>query len=409
MLHFTSTYHRRLTWTYFGLFIAIGMTGGLLGPALPHLAEASGASMSQIAVLFTARAVGNMSGAMVTGLLMDRFNGHRVLVMMGVLAVAGLALAPLSPLLLLLTLLFMLLGFAEVSLNAGGNTLLLWLHRDAAGPNVSALHFCFSFGNMLTPLIMIAALSLTGQFHLTFWIVAASVAAMLWPLSRFVSPSMPTVDPNPTSLATLKHRDPLLLGLFMLLFSLYVGIEITFAGWVTAYGTLSGLTTEHAALLATLFWLALSAGRLLAIPLLRVCSPWQVLAGCLALGLSAAAGLHLNALPPSAGALLFGLSASAFFPYAVCTVQPVDRHARAHHRRHLYRRGQRGAGHSVTDRPAAGSGGCGGVSYIVGHALATDCAGALTVGQSSAAIGGSTRGLKPAFPFEQPNEHPTNP
>ncbi len=196
---------------------------------------------------------------MVTGLLMDRFNGHRVLVMMGVLAVAGLALAPLSPLLLLLTLLFMLLGFAEVSLNAGGNTLLLWLHRDAAGPNVSALHFCFSFGNMLTPLIMIAALSLTGQFHLTFWIVAASVAAMLWPLSRFVSPSLPTVDPNPTSLATLKHRDPLLLGLFMLLFSLYVGIEITFAGWVTAYGTLSGLTTEHAALLATLFWLALSA------------------------------------------------------------------------------------------------------------------------------------------------------
>ncbi len=147
------------------------------------------------------------------------------------------------------------------------------------------------------------------------------------PLSRFVSPSMPTVDPNPTSLATLKHRDPLLLGLFMLLFSLYVGIEITFAGWVTAYGTLSGLTTEHAALLATLFWLALSAGRLLAIPLLRVCSPWQVLAGCLALGLSAAAGLHLNALPPSAGALLFGLSASAFFPtlFALCNQSIVMR------------------------------------------------------------------------------------
>ena len=61
MLHFPSTYHRRLTWTYFGLFIAIGMTGGLLGPALPHLAEVSGASMSQIAVLFTARAVGNIA------------------------------------------------------------------------------------------------------------------------------------------------------------------------------------------------------------------------------------------------------------------------------------------------------------------------------------------------------------
>ena len=87
------------------------------------------------------------------------------------------------------------------------------------------------------------------------------------------------------------------------------------------------MSTEQAALLATLFWLALSAGRLLAIPLLRVCSPWQVLAGCLALGLSAAAGLHANALPLSVGALLFGLSASAFFPtlFALCNQSIVMR------------------------------------------------------------------------------------
>ena len=130
---------------------------------------------------------------------------------------------------------------------------------------MSALHFCFSFGNMLTPLIMIAALSLTGQFHLTFWIVALSVAAMLWPLSRFASPTMPTVDPDPATLAALKHRDPLLLGLFMLLFSIYVGIEITFAGWVTAYGALSGLTTEQAALLA---WYRNNVLHLFALPAL---------------------------------------------------------------------------------------------------------------------------------------------
>lgn len=37
---------------------------------------------------------------------MDRFNGHRVLLIMGILTVAGLALAPLSPLLALLALLF---------------------------------------------------------------------------------------------------------------------------------------------------------------------------------------------------------------------------------------------------------------------------------------------------------------
>ena len=328
MLHFSSAYHRRLTWTYFGLFISIGMTGGLLGPALPHLASASGSSMSQIAVLFTARAMGNMSGALVTGLLMDRFNGHRVLLIMGILTVAGLALAPLSPLLVLLALLFMLLGFSEVSLNAGGNTLLLWLHRDAAGPNVSALHFCFSVGNMLTPLVMVAALSLTGQFHWTFWVVGLCVAGMLWPLSRFASPTMPgtTCGVSETP-APRKHRDPLLLGVFLLLFALYVGIEVTFAGWVTAYGALSGLPDEQATLLATLFWLALSAGRLLAIPLLRWCAPWQILGACLMMGLAAASGWHAGVLSLAAGALLFGLSASAFFPtlFALCNHTMVMR------------------------------------------------------------------------------------
>ncbi|ATH76214.1 MFS transporter [Vreelandella hamiltonii] len=328
MLHFSSAYHRRLTWTYFGLFISIGMTGGLLGPALPHLASASGSSMSQIAVLFTARAMGNMSGALVTGLLMDRFNGHRVLLIMGILTVAGLALAPLSPLLVLLALLFMLLGFSEVSLNAGGNTLLLWLHRDAAGPNVSALHFCFSVGNMLTPLVMVAALSLTGQFHWTFWVVGLCVAGTLWPLSRFASPTMPgaTCGVSETP-APRKHRDPLLLGVFLLLFALYVGIEVTFAGWVTAYGALSGLPDEQATLLATLFWLALSAGRLLAIPLLRWCAPWQILGACLTMGLAAASGWHAGMLSLAAGALLFGLSASAFFPtlFALCNHTMVMR------------------------------------------------------------------------------------
>jgi len=51
----------------------------------------TGSSMSQIAVLFTARALGNMSGAVVSGMLVDRFPGHRVLIVMALLMAAGLA------------------------------------------------------------------------------------------------------------------------------------------------------------------------------------------------------------------------------------------------------------------------------------------------------------------------------
>lgn len=302
----------RVTLTYFLVLIAIGMSGGLLGPALPHLAEATGSSMGQIAVLFTARALGNMLGSVISGLLIDRFSGHRVLVAMLVLMAMGLAAVPFSQTLVMLTALIFVLGFAEVSLNAGSNTLLLWTHGTASAPWISALHFCFGFGNMAVPLVLVAVLTLTGQFAWAFWLVALFGLMLLWPLARQASPR-PLVDKHHDKPAT-PRPDPLLLAIFMLMFGLYVGLEITFAGWATAYGTLSGLHPQDAAMLVTLFWLTLSAGRLLAIPLLRLFSPWTVLSGCLGLGLATALSLHFAWLPLSLMALLFGLSASAIFP-----------------------------------------------------------------------------------------------
>lgn len=313
MLRFIDTRQRQATLTYFLLFIGIGMTGGLLGPALPHLAAMTGSTMGQIAILFTLRAVGNMGGAFITGLLMDRLDGHRVLIGMAMLTAAGLLVAPLSPSLAILALVFFLLGFSEVSLNAGGNTLLLWSHREAAAPHVSALHFCFGVGNILVPLIMMGAIALSGLFQLTFWLVGAYLLLMIWPLSRLPSPSLAQASTTTDDPAD-KRQDSLLLGLFMLLFSLYVGLEITFAGWITSYGVLHEMSPEDAALLVSLFWITLSLGRLLAIPLLRWCSPWRVLYGCLGLGLVSVASLHGPWLPLSFSALLFGLAASAFFP-----------------------------------------------------------------------------------------------
>ena len=283
MLAVATRYPHRVTLTYFLVFVAIGMSGGLLGPALPHLAEMTGSSMGQIAVLFTARALGNMLGSVVSGMLVDRFPGHRVLLGMALLMATALAAVPFSQTLVILTAVVFLLGFAEVSINAGTNTLLLWTHGTASAPWISALHFCFGLGNMLVPLILVAALSLTGHVALAFWLVALYSLLLLWPLAGQDSPRPECRDagerPSPPP------RDPWRLAIFLLMFGLYVGMELTFAGWITAYGTLGGLPPADAALLVTLFWLTLSAGRLLAIPLLRRFSPWRVLRGCLVLGL----------------------------------------------------------------------------------------------------------------------------
>ncbi|MFW3616596.1 MFS transporter [Billgrantia antri] len=308
----TLDHGRRVTLTYFVVFIAIGMCVGLLGPTLPYLADMTGSGMSQIAILFTARALGTMLGSVLSGMLIDRFDGHRVLATMLLLLAAGLAAVPFSQALALLTVVLFLLGLAEVSVNAGANTLLLWTHGPASPPWISALHFCFGLGNMLIPLVLVAVLRQGFSFAWAFWLVALCVTALSFPLLRQSSPKPP--DIAITHRSAPPPRDGWRLAIFLLMFGLYVGMEVTFAGWVTAYGVLSGTAPADAALLVTLFWLTLSAGRLLAIPLIRLLSPWKVLRGCLSLGLFGALALHFLWLPLSLVALLFGLASSAIFP-----------------------------------------------------------------------------------------------
>ncbi|MDX5433866.1 MAG: MFS transporter [Halomonas sp.] len=308
----TLDHGRRVTLTYFVAFIAIGMCVGLLGPALPHLAVMTGSGMGQIAILFTARALGTMLGSVLSGLLIDRFDGHRVLAAMLLLLAAGLAAVPFSQALALLTAVMFLLGLAEVSVNAGANTLLLWTHGPASPPWISALHFCFGLGNMLVPLVLVAVLHLQLSFAWAFWLVALYVVLLLLPLLRLPSPRPP--DMSLGDRTAPPPQDGWRLAIFLLMFGLYVGMEVTFAGWITAYGVLSGMAPADAALLVTLFWLTLSAGRLLAIPLVRLLTPWMVLRGCLGLGLVSTLALHGQWLPLPLVALLFGLAASAVFP-----------------------------------------------------------------------------------------------
>ncbi len=307
----TTPHARRVTYRYFLVMLAVGMSGGLLGPALPHLAAMTDSTMGQISVLFTARALGNMLGSLLVGRLVDRFSGHRVLVAMLLLMAAGLAVVPISQGLAMLTGVIFLLGLAEVSANAGTNTLLLWAHGKDSPPWISALHFCFGLGNTLVPLVLVVVLALTDHVAWAFWAVALYALLLLWPLAQLESPRLPASSDDT---APMPLPDNWRLGLFLFMFGLYVGTEITFAGWVTAYATLRGMPGEDAAVLATLFWLALSVGRLLAIPLLRRFSPWWVLRGCLTLGLASSLALQWDAMPLAVVSLLFGLAASAIFP-----------------------------------------------------------------------------------------------
>jgi FHS family Na+ dependent glucose MFS transporter 1 len=194
-----------------------------------------------------------------------------------------LFLAPLTPWLWLLAAVLLLLGVAEGILDVGGNALLVWVHRHKVGPYMNGLHFFFGVGAFLSPILIAQAVLASGGIVWAYWSLALLILpAALW-LARLPSPTAPA----PMKRGAAGQTNLLLTGLIVLFLLLYVGAEISFGGWVYTYAVTLNLADKTvAAYLTSLFWGALTLGRLAAIPLAARFRPRAILladlAGCLA-------------------------------------------------------------------------------------------------------------------------------
>jgi len=263
-----------ITFGYYAAFIALGLTTASLGPTLQNLADNTHSKLNEVSYLFTARSLGYLIGSLLGGRLYDRIKGHRVAGAVLLVMALTLALAPFIPVLWLLTFDLLILGIGEGALDVGGNTLLVWLHRDKVGPFMNGLHFFFGVGAFLSPVIIAQAILHLGSFAWGYGILAVLVVIpALW---------LPPL-PSPVSQAQSEGRAPdrinyLLVGLIALFFFLYVGAESSYGGWIFTYATALKLAdVTRAAYLTSAFWGALTVGRLLAIPIAARFRPGQIL------------------------------------------------------------------------------------------------------------------------------------
>jgi FHS family Na+ dependent glucose MFS transporter 1 len=312
----TSQGERRIakTFLYYAAFIALGMSTGSFGPTLPSLADHTRTHLSEVSFLFTARSLGYFLGSLAAGRLYDRHRGHYILVFGLSLVVLMLLLVPILPLLAVLTIALATLGFAESFVDVGGNTMLVWVHREKVSPFMNGLHFFFGVGSFLSPVIIAQAVLLSGDITWAYWALALLTVPVI--LLALRQPSPVAVPP---SAHPMGGRAPYkLVALIVLFFFLYVSAEVGYSGWIFTYTVklnLADVTT--AAYLTSTFWIALTAGRLLSVPVGARVSPRTVLAfdlaGCVVSILPALL------LPDSLTALWvttigLGLSMASIFP-----------------------------------------------------------------------------------------------
>lgn len=298
------------TTLYCAMFIAAGSVSGLLGPSLIYLADLINASVAEISIVFSARAIGNILGALLAGRMFDRWQGHHYLIVMLLCVITGLVLVPFSTSLFMLVVLFFLLGASEVSVNAGGNMMMLWLHKEKVGSYVTILHLCYSAGCMLAPLILVFAQWTGHGYGAGYWMVA--LYAVLLPFLLWRQPS-PTFELRASEVVPATKQKATFLAFLTVIF-LYVGFEITIAGWISTYAIMSGEDQNTAAILVTWFFVSLSLGRLFSVFLLRWITPRQGIYGLLVVSFTGSLVMVLSDASLVMIALWLGLGCSAFFP-----------------------------------------------------------------------------------------------
>lgn len=299
---------------YYAAFIVLGLASAAIGPTLPGLAEHTGSQLGEISFLFTTHALGYMIGSFQGGQVYDRLSGHHVMGTGLLLIALTLAIAPVVPLLWLLTLVIGFLGLAQGLVDVGGNTLLVWVHRDQVGPFMNGLHFFYGLGGFVSPMIVAWMVSTSGDITWAYWILALlSAPSAIW-LIRLSSPSARI----PSATESTNPVNPWLVPMIALFFALYVGAETSLGGWIHTYTIESGLgEAALGAYLTSGFWGAFTAGRLLAIPLAAHLRPRSLLlidfAGAL-VSLGALLLWPTSTLVAWVGTLGVGASIASIFP-----------------------------------------------------------------------------------------------
>ncbi|MCA9920027.1 MAG: MFS transporter [Anaerolineales bacterium] len=283
---------RRNTAGYYLLFISLGFSLGITGPALPSLAAQTGSTLGAIGAIFLLGATGGMLGTLISGRLYDRINnGHRILGLAQLVGAVLLALIPLANSLPLLLVIFFINGLPGGIINAGANTLLMWTHGKKAGPYVNGLHFAFGLGAFLAPTVFAQVLRMGGSYQQAYWALAA--LALPIGLLLFFLPGSPKLQQQNTEDAqpkvNLRQILPMIIIAMLFLF-FYVGSELTYGNWIYTYAlTLDLADATRAAYLTSGFWLSFTIGRAISIPVAAKFKPSQILAVAFLGGLGALA------------------------------------------------------------------------------------------------------------------------
>ncbi|XP_022791487.1 major facilitator superfamily domain-containing protein 4A-like isoform X1 [Stylophora pistillata] len=154
-----------ITALYCGCFFSFGTTMAILGPTLIELGHLVHHGLDMMSWLFFTQAAYALLGASVAGIVLDRYDFNRNLLLLCFLLLNAIFLAviPICRTLWLLILSTAAAGFSVGILDTATNVQLIAIHGKKVSPYLQALYFSYGFGAFVSPLI--AEPFLSGSPH----------------------------------------------------------------------------------------------------------------------------------------------------------------------------------------------------------------------------------------------------
>jgi fucose permease len=268
----------------FSAFILIGANDGALGVLIPSMRMHYGVDKATIGLLFLFQTIGYLMAAFNSGLLVEKLGNRRFLVLGVASFLLGVGALSLMPSFVIVLIMMLPLGFGVAIIDAGLNTYIASMPRNAALLNY--LHAFYGTGALLGPVVAAAILALRWGWNSVYivWIGMSLVLLVGFQLV-FKEQNIPLQEDAATkpksNVLVVALRVPIVwvAALFMLI---YVGAEVSIGSWSYSF-----LTEErHASILlagwmVSGYWIGLTLGRLtLARVALRIGSA-RLIQGCL--------------------------------------------------------------------------------------------------------------------------------
>ena len=326
---------RNLFLALFAVFVLFGTSITIIGATLPKILGDFHWSYAVAGGVIGAGAVAYFLATFAAGHLVQRWGPKPTILLALLLEVVGLSFFATTSGPLVNTLLSALIGLGQGLIEVAISFATLRIDREHSGRPMNLMHGAFAVGAILGPLA-VGALLRAGLDWAVVYRGIALVFVLLAVLMAFTPLPHGAPAPGPAAAPGRLGAHPAYwLSFFALFF--YVGVELGVSNWVAEYFVaVFAFSAAAGALLVSLFWAGLLAGRF-GVPLLyRGARHDRVLAGFAALAALAVSLLALLGFAPPGGpaggaamalVALAGLGCSICYPEVITLLGRCFPHA----------------------------------------------------------------------------------